>query len=192
MITPLWPRQSPPLCRAIASCYPLTFYIANHCSLLPLLLPSMVGCCMLPSSIACCLIHCPPLPSLTLLLPAATPPSFQSAPSSFLLPPFLLQWWPSLLPPLLTLTPSHAPLIIWCGRHSSVLAGCCATSCHATCRLHLLSRHCLLLSTLTGCCVATSASPYATTSHWPVPPCLFIQCLLLLPPASLSSAVEVD
>jgi hypothetical protein len=59
-------------------------------------------------------------------------------------------------------------------------------------RLFLSSCHCLLSSALTGCCVATSASPRATASCPPGPPPLFIRRLLLLPPTSLSPAVEVD
>ena len=49
-------------------------------------------------------------------------------------------------------------------------------------RLHLSSLCCLLLSTLTDCCVATSTSSYATPSRPSGPPPLFICQRLLLPP----------
>jgi hypothetical protein len=52
--------------------------------------------------------------------------------------------------------------------------------------LCLLSCCCLLLSAMTGCYVAASTFPCATTSHPPGPPPLFIFCLLLL---SLTSFV---
>ncbi len=59
--------------------------------------------------------------------------------------------------------------------------------------LRLSSCRCLLLSALTGCCIATSASSCATTtSHPPGLTPLFIFYLLLLPPTSLSPAVKVD
>ncbi len=63
-----------PTFTTIASCCPLTLVVVSHCS--PLLLPSMVGCCILSCSIALCLLHCPPLPSLTLLLPATALSTF--------------------------------------------------------------------------------------------------------------------
>ena len=49
----------------------------------------------------------------------------------FSIAPFLLQWWSSLPPPLLTLAPRCASLVLWCGCLSSILAGCCVTSHHA-------------------------------------------------------------
>ncbi len=78
----------------------------------------MVGCCILPCSIVHCPLRCPPLPSLTLSSPAAVQSSFQFPPSSFWLPPFLLQWRSFLLPLLLTLASRRAPLVLWCGRSS--------------------------------------------------------------------------
>jgi hypothetical protein len=73
-----WPWQSllrplPPFA-TIASRCTLTLVIASHC--LPLLPPSMVGCCILPCSVIRCPLRCPLLPSLTLSLPAAAPSSF--------------------------------------------------------------------------------------------------------------------
>ncbi len=59
-------------------------------------------------------------------------------------------------------------------------------------RLCLLSCCCLLLSALTGCCIATSTSPSTITSCLPGHPPLFIHCILLLPPTSLSPTVEVN
>ncbi len=63
---------------------------------------------------------------------------------------------------------------------------------HVYRRLRLSFRRRLSSSALTGCCVATSASPRATAFCPPGSPPLFIRRLLLLPPTSSSPAVEVD
>ncbi len=134
----------------------------------------MVGCCILPCSVICCLLHCQ---LLTLLLPAMGHPLFNLHCPLFNCPPSSFNGGhPSRnclnSCPLSCLSCSLVWLSLiylsWQGiaLHLIMLL---PPVCQ---RLCLLSRYCLLMSTLTGCCVFTSASPCATASHPPGPPSL--------------------
>jgi hypothetical protein len=169
------------------------FYIASHL----VTLPSPV-CWRLRLSSCCCLS----LSSLTgCCVAASTSPRVTASHPPGLTP---LLFCPILLLPLTLLSPAVKVdrciifSIFWMSivrtvAHDFYVALHLVTLPPPVCRhLRLLSCRCLSSSALTGCCVATSASPRATASRPPGLIPLLICHLLLLPLTSLSPAVKVD
>ncbi len=129
LATAIPPPAAAPFC---CHCQPLSSHSCRCQPLLALTTP-IDGWLLRPS-----LLHCP-LPSLLFATPiidtfiaGCCSILFLICTILFLIAPFLLQRRASLPLPLSTLAPHHAPLILWCGHLSSILAGCCIKSGRAT------------------------------------------------------------
>jgi hypothetical protein len=151
-----------------------------------LLCPSLIHC-PLPASLSAAPIIDTFVASLRALRFLICAILFSIAP----LPPSMV-----VIPPSTAFNPRRAPLVLWCGCLSSVLASCCITSHHASTSCLLATPPVILLLTLVVhpdwllcCCLHLSLrhhlqSTWASNPFYLPPP----------PPASnfLSPAVDVD